>query len=642
MADTLSVEAVNQMRKAMGLPLIPVPGEGGLEFQQENKDDVPESDLTLDERQARGSANFAKLVEEQKKAKEREERKNEIKRQRELAARNVVLKGASIAEVEDDMAASDWLKSMGKRQKKLMAEQAAKEEEEAAKKKAAAEAEYKVTGMRVAHEVGDMVDGDILTFQDRAIDEGDSEEEYQLESRQLQEEARRKAAQEAKKFRPGAVYDPLKEGGLLSQYDEEVAKSFTIDQSGNIETRGTTTGAQEQDKPKGVTISLTDLLDEKQPVSDYKEFKAPKPKKPKKAKNARKRARDEEDDIFPTNTTMDIDISAAAPKAKKRNVDDFNFEDDEDLARQLAAARRKALQARKKPSDIAKQIKEQEASEMQDVKETGEVDDGGLLIDASTEWANSLDPEAVAQEAAEEEERRRRREASNRSHTSETKKAEDGDDVEMSYAEADEAEEAAQRAARTPSAPPPEDDEKALGDEEELGGGLAATLKLLKERNLVQTASITSDSFTARQKFLAEKARREAEAELRARNQRLKERERMQGMSARDREEAARNANSARDFQESRALADLFNKEYKPNINLKYTDEFGNEMSTKEAFKHLSHQFHGKGSGKQKQEKRLKKMEEEKKRMAASILDSSQFAGGNDKKKNKQAGVRLQ
>jgi U4/U6.U5 tri-snRNP-associated protein 1 len=60
----------------------------------------------------------------------------------------------------------------------------------------------------------------------------------------------------------------------------------------------------------------------------------------------------------------------------------------------------------------------------------------------------------------------------------------------------------------------------------------------------------------------------------------------------------------------------------------------------------LSHQFHGKGSGKQKHEKRLKKIDEEKKREAMSALDGSQHAGtsamGNKAKKNQQAGIRLQ
>jgi U4/U6.U5 tri-snRNP-associated protein 1 len=81
-------------------------------------------------------------------------------------------------------------------------------------------------------------------------------------------------------------------------------------------------------------------------------------------------------------------------------------------------------------------------------------------------------------------------------------------------------------------------------------------------------------------------------------------------------------------------------------VELKYIDEFGRSMNQKEAFKHLSHQFHGKGSGKQKTEKLLKKIEDEKRREAQSMLDSSQLAGmsgavGQQSKKQRQAGVRL-
>ena len=75
-------------------------------------------------------------------------------------------------------------------------------------------------------------------------------------------------------------------------------------------------------------------------------------------------------------------------------------------------------------------------------------------------------------------------------------------------------------------------------------------------------------------------------------------------------------------------------------------DENGRELNQREAFKHLSHQFHGKGSGKQKTEKHLKKVEDEKKREALSALDASQATGmnnamGTTAKKNKVAGVRL-
>ena len=61
-----------------------------------------------------------------------------------------------------------------------------------------------------------------------------------------------------------------------------------------------------------------------------------------------------------------------------------------------------------------------------------------------------------------------------------------------------------------------------------------------------------------------------------------------------------------------------------------------------QAFKYLSHQFHGKGSGKAKTEKRLKKMEDEKKREAASGLGSAaDNAVSAAARKSKQAGVRL-
>ena len=93
-------------------------------------------------------------------------------------------------------------------------------------------------------------------------------------------------------------------------------------------------------------------------------------------------------------------------------------------------------------------------------------------------------------------------------------------------------------------------------------------------------------------------------------------------------------------------MTEIFAREYKPDVQLKYVDEFGRSMNQKEAFKHLSHQFHGKGSGKQKTEKHLKKIEDDKKREAQSALDSSQATGmnnamGTTQKKNRQAGVRL-
>ncbi|XP_028272073.1 U4/U6.U5 tri-snRNP-associated protein 1 [Parambassis ranga] len=50
---------------------------------------------------------------------------------------------------------------------------------------------------------------------------------------------------------------------------------------------------------------------------------------------------------------------------------------------------------------------------------------------------------------------------------------------------------------------------------------------------------------------------------------------------------------------------------YKPEVKIEYVDESGRKLTPKEAFRQLSHRFHGKGSGKMKTEKRMKKLEEE-------------------------------
>lgn len=50
---------------------------------------------------------------------------------------------------------------------------------------------------------------------------------------------------------------------------------------------------------------------------------------------------------------------------------------------------------------------------------------------------------------------------------------------------------------------------------------------------------------------------------------------------------------------------------YKPNVKLEYIDDAGRLLNEKEAFRYLSHKFHGKGPGKNKIEKRLKKSEQD-------------------------------
>ena len=67
-------------------------------------------------------------------------------------------------------------------------------------------------------------------------------------------------------------------------------------------------------------------------------------------------------------------------------------------------------------------------------------------------------------------------------------------------------------------------------------------------------------------------------------------------------------------------ITDFKEKEsYKPAVTLEYNDEEGKPISAKEAFRLLSHKFHGKGSGKNKIDKKRRKVDQDKVNMQMKI-----------------------
>lgn len=62
---------------------------------------------------------------------------------------------------------------------------------------------------------------------------------------------------------------------------------------------------------------------------------------------------------------------------------------------------------------------------------------------------------------------------------------------------------------------------------------------------------------------------------------------------------------------------------YKPNVKLEYIDDNNQKLTPKEAFRYLSHKFHGKGPGKNKIEKRLKKIEQDGVRFIINLISKS-------------------
>jgi U4/U6.U5 tri-snRNP-associated protein 1 len=673
MAD-LSIDEANKIRLSMGLPPLPggsAPTTSGPSFKPvkegDDSDDEPAS--TIDTRQAAAYDNWKKLQDEAEAKKKREERTAAIKKQREQAARFAKLEGKGLADEGDDVDDMAWLKSSKKRQKKIAkAEQMQKdlEERERQAREAMQYTEADLAGIKVGHEVDQFDDEDqILVLKDTAVDAEDDDE---LEAVALRDKERLQEKLDSKKRK--RAYDPndMDESGqksILAQYDEEIegkkGKIFTLDGKGRTveEAQAEAVGAA---KPKKVAISL-DILKDDAPANDYMDISEVKMKKPKKkkSKKAKRERIEDEEEMFtvpveePNVDEMEVDGGEATSKPKKKSVFDESFVDDDDLQANLAAQRQKALKKRKKmrPEDIARQLREEgSAPGTPDVMESTEDMDGpALVIDETTEFVQNLGANA---EDDEDEARRKRRKSSRISNgvksMGDSPAADEDGDVDMgqSYAAAAEAEDDRQRSVSRARSIGITD--TGLEAEKTVDQGVGATLALLRQRGIV-TATDTGDknaTYRDRQKFLADKLKAEADAERQRKLARERERgsARWNTMTPREREEWARKANTNADMSESRRLADIFNREYKPNVELTYVDEHGRTMNQKEAFKQLSHQFHGKGSGNTKTKKYLDKVAAEKKKMAESSLEAGHGGIGNAQdqqaKKLKTAGVRLQ
>ncbi|PSS07157.1 hypothetical protein M430DRAFT_148358 [Amorphotheca resinae ATCC 22711] len=660
MADTISIEETNRIRVSLGMKPLPVPGAAatGPVFKEASSTPAEDEGSTLESRQAESYENYRKLQEAEKAKQKREAKAEAIKKARDAAKRFAKLEGKGLGDADDDadLDTRSWLIKQKKRQKEI--EKARKLEKELAEAEAAAEyTAADLAGVKVGHELDNFQEGEeqVLTLKDTTIDQNE-EEGDELENLELRERERLNEKLELKKKKP--VYNPndideTGEKSILAHYDEEIegkkAKKFTLDGKGSTAEADAANGYVSQAKPKAISLDI--LKDE--PMSDYldiSEIKIKKPKK-KKAKSTRQKVVDE-DDIFPSVETADtpvengnsMDIDQPAGASKKRSFQDMSFVDDDELAASLAAQRRNALKKRQKlrPEEVAQQLRE-EASAPPAENEAEEP--AGLVIDDTSEFvANIQKPSAP--------ERKRRSTSRQAEHATamEAESDEEGDvNMDRSYADIEDEEDRKARIKREESAHP-DVTNNGLEEEATLDKGLGSTLKLLRERGILKTENSEdlNEQFRRKQLFLAEKQRYEAEAERKARMQRERDRAsgRLDRMSAREKEEYARSQNNYRDQQESRLLAEHFNKEYKPNVTLKYIDDFGRSMNQKEAFKHLSHQFHGKGSGKQKTEKMLKKIEDEKRQLAQSSLDGSQMGGmsgatAQQLKKQKQAGVRL-
>ncbi|KAK9768601.1 hypothetical protein K7432_000663 [Basidiobolus ranarum] len=592
--NSLSFEETNKLRISLGLKPLD-PGKGSAKDRQAEE-------------------NYTKYQEEQAAKTATDEVKARIEKSKNKRKLNEKLAGKGLGEEDEVDDTLDWVKRSRNKQKELALKKMKELDSLDADFEQSAKIQYSgenLGGIKVAHNLGDFDDGEvILTLKDSNILEEEGDE---LTNIQLEEQEKLRQNIENKKKRPIYTgYDDEEFQGdiggkrtILSHYDDEIdgpKKDFFV-----LNTKGEASLDRERErqevsaklKSQAVTLSF-DKMNEIQDYYTAEEvavtFK--KPKKKKKKSTRRKADLDFLDDSNEKNKNendMDLDSNAPTPSTTNRytNLDDVSFVDDEDLQQALARARRLAVKKQKRSiEEVAKSILEANQDAVDDDSRNG------LIIDDTSEFVKNLGSIPTLPLSSTE---KQHKEAS-LSLQPQSRTPEDSMEIDVSKEEE-----------------PQQGEEKSVPIVEEeplVSSGLAATIALLQQKGIYEGMTDEQkereQNQRERQRWISEQ-KKQAVASTSGRRERS---------PSRSRDHHSRDRSRSRERRRDKDDDWERFKDYRPDIQLEYYDEFGNPANQKEAFRTISHKFHGKSSGKLKVEKRMKKLEEEKKSLAMSTTNS--------------------
>ncbi|KAJ2848117.1 hypothetical protein IWW36_003491 [Coemansia brasiliensis] len=430
-----------------------------------------------------------------------------------------------------------------------------------------------------------------------------------LESSLLADRERaRKNAQRQQRKHP--LYGLDTAHAVVEEEEEEANKPvLTISAGGRIDGSNQ---QQESAKPGAETLDsetpLREISDYYTPEEAAKLFKKSRKRDKKKSKRMK---------TSTTNDFGEVDTERVNALLTQKSTGSsvlFDDNDDDDLQRAIAAVR-KAKQAKKpKDSEVSDMLLNDSLKNLPQDLPVEENSD--LVLSGTIEFVQGLkaamQSEVKPNEEAEEEEEEARvikRTKQNDSSTApEPKRGMVAD-------------------SRTaPKVPLPKE---VIEPEPTIGMGLAGTLGLLKQRNMLDGPTeeqlSREQQQRSREQWMAEHRRQEKE--LQAERQRIKQLGKQQvqeraarksdkrrgkpdAMTQRELEEMKQREQEALDRKWAREYEERM-RDYKPDVKLEYVDETGRQLTTKEAYKQMSHAFHGHYSGKNKIDKIIKKRQRE-------------------------------
>lgn len=628
--ESISIEATNEIRISLGLKPIPVPSEPKL-IENSNEitlDDTNKLRLSLGlkpivQTEAKSQDKSAEEYQEQIRKKEREAKITqnlEISKSKAAKRRKINI-SQSLLEDDEQEDTGDWLSKIKKPSERKEARKAVKTKK--------VNNDGGVEGVKVGHSIDDInnlqQEDVILTLKDRSIhdDEDELESDLLVKKQNLEKQlAEKLRTNKYKKF------DGLEgeEKSLLERYDEELngenSQSFVLNGDTIKVRKLEETEPLQKTGKRRMEFKFDDDEDNDEFIenSDYAKAKPIKMKKiKKKGGNSRKKE-----------SLKDEDGDTVAMETVELKNEDLAVEDDFELQSILALKRLKTQKKTRhaKPEDIANEISEDKESEM-----TIDTENQGLVIDENSEFLSSIRAnDQTITDSEGKEKQLDKPEQINTDHPMVSKDKTQVQDAVIENGQENEKQE--------------EEGEEESAEEVNFNGGIGSLLGFLKSKNIVQEKSSEQAESDRQAKDLKKKLDLEklkTEIEKRIYEENLREDSSFKKLSKKEREEVLESElQQFKDLQNSDEIAAKL-KDYQPEVKLRYIDEYGREMNTKEAYKHLSHQFHGKGPSKSKVSKKLKKVEEERKQQYKENSLLGELKNNDDSGTSQdKVGVRLQ
>ena len=645
--ESLSLAETNRVRVSLGLKPLEADDDAGAEHDassQAHQDAVSAQNLAAqrdaERRQADEDAARARIAHAQNR--------------RALARklRGPTLGEAGSAEEEGTRA---WVKAASRRARENDAARLQREKDEEEQRVQHTYDAHDLHGLRVAHDLDELAgDERVLTLRDAdVLDDGEDELVDAALERAARDREKRAQAQKPRAYT--GLDEDATPGRVLAKYDDGTGTDaptsadtgFRLGDAASADAMAQRAAARHaaqaaQDARAAQRTSLDYLKNV--PVSDYEAADVHFKKGKKKKRHATRVKVEPDDDGDALQHTLApppapaAPAAPAAPSAQRARTHTDNVVDDDELAASLARARRakakRSMQALT-PEAIARNLRAQQEAEAETLRDAPPAEDAALTFDETTEFVRQL-----AQRPAEERERRRAPSESASGAPSmpaaEPMAVEAADAPEGAAPAAPEdtappaapavPEAAAPEAAAPPPGSPSHDtpagvpteaewselvadadasDDDAAPETSLAGGGVAGALRMLRSQGILEETSAEQRE--------REKTQLRYDAWMHA--QKKADQQRGAGR-------AAPHDQRQREKREAEAAMERF-KDYTPDVKLEYHDEFGRTLTQKEAWKRLSHVFHGNAPGHKAQEKRLRRIAEEQRRERMLAGDTS-------------------